>query len=138
MRILAVHCGLGSDTWLAVVMRPISVRASPPLHAASLLIYLWIARTFPANGSFTSEQAALYNAVLTVQKHLISLCTESSEMSIMQIHWESCTLLRKELERIGFQFVLGAGTLDTLYPHLVGHPVGIGAPSMCRPLENGS
>ena len=93
----------------------------------SLFINLPAARTFPANGSFTSEQAALYNAVLTVQKHLISLCTESSGMSILQIHWESCNLLRKELERIGFRFVLGAGTLDTLYPHLVGHPVGIGA-----------
>ncbi|PIL36606.1 hypothetical protein GSI_00295 [Ganoderma sinense ZZ0214-1] len=84
-----------------------------------------ITRTFPANGSFTPEQATLYNAVLTVQKQLVSLCTESSGMSIIQIHWESCNLLRKELERIGFRFVLGAGTLDTLYPHLVGHPVGI-------------
>ncbi|TBU27708.1 peptidase M24, structural domain-containing protein [Dichomitus squalens] len=84
-----------------------------------------ITRTFPANGSFTSEQATLYNVVLTVQKRLIDLCTESSAMSIVQIHRESCNMLRKELERIGFHFPLGAGTLDALYPHLVGHPVGI-------------
>ncbi|KAH9853384.1 peptidase M24, structural domain-containing protein [Lenzites betulinus] len=84
-----------------------------------------ITRTYPANGSFTPEQATLYNALLTVQKHLITLCTESSGMSVLQIHRESCTMLRKELERIGFSFPLGAGTLDTLYPHLVGHPVGI-------------
>ncbi|KAI0676693.1 peptidase M24, structural domain-containing protein [Trametes maxima] len=84
-----------------------------------------ITRTFPANGSFTPAQATLYNALLGVQKHLITLCTEDSGMSIMQIHRESCTLLRKELERIGFNFPLGAGTLDTLYPHLIGHPVGI-------------
>ncbi|KAJ8502148.1 hypothetical protein ONZ51_g191 [Trametes cubensis] len=84
-----------------------------------------ITRTFPANGSFTPEQATLYNALLTVQKHLITLCTEAAGMSILQIHRESCTLLRKELERIGFSFPLGAGTLDTLYPHLIGHPVGI-------------
>ncbi|KAI9069540.1 hypothetical protein FKP32DRAFT_1671270 [Trametes sanguinea] len=84
-----------------------------------------ITRTFPANGSFTSEQATLYNALLTVQKHLITLCTEASGMSILQIHRESCTMLRKELERIGFTFPLGAGTLDMLYPHLIGHPVGI-------------
>ncbi|OSD01713.1 hypothetical protein PYCCODRAFT_1436006, partial [Trametes coccinea BRFM310] len=84
-----------------------------------------ITRTFPANGSFTPEQATLYNALLTVQKHLITLCTEDSGMSILQIHRESCTMLRKELERIGFNFPLGAGTLDTLYPHLIGHPVGI-------------
>ncbi|KAI0637633.1 peptidase M24, structural domain-containing protein [Trametes polyzona] len=85
-----------------------------------------ITRTFPANGSFSPEQATLYNALLTVQKHLITLCTEASGMSILQIHRESCTMLRKELERIGFNFPLGAGTLDALYPHLVGHPVGIG------------
>ncbi|CDO74201.1 hypothetical protein BN946_scf185043.g253 [Trametes cinnabarina] len=84
-----------------------------------------ITRTFPANGSFSPEQATLYNALLSVQKHLITLCTEASGMSILQIHRESCTMLRRELERIGFNFPLGAGTLDTLYPHLVGHPVGI-------------
>ena len=119
-------------------MHPISVRAHPVLTPISLFIDRCTARTFPANGSFTPEQATLYNAVLTAQKHLISLCTESSGMSIIQIHWESCNLLRKELERIGFRFVLGAGTLDTLYPHLVGHPVGIGAPFMCEPLEDSS
>ncbi|KAI8984931.1 peptidase M24, structural domain-containing protein [Trametes punicea] len=84
-----------------------------------------ITRTFPANGSFTSEQGTLYNALLTVQKRLIALCTEDSGLSIVQIHRESCNMLRTELERIGFSFPLGAGTLDTLYPHLVGHPVGI-------------
>lgn len=52
-------------------------------------------------------------------------------MSILQIHRESNHLLRKELERIGFSFPLGAGTLDTLYPHLVGHPVGIGELTAC-------
>ena len=84
------------------------------------------ARTFPANGTFTPEQATLYNAVLTVQKQLIALCTEASGMSLMQIHMKSCNLMRKELERIGFRFPLGAGSVDTLYPHLIGHPVGIG------------
>ena len=87
-----------------------------------------IARTFPANGTFTSAQSDLYNAVLAVQKYLITLCTEKTGMSIVQIHRESCTLLRMELEQIGFRFPLGAGTLDTLYPHLIGHPVGIGKP----------
>ncbi|KAI0706938.1 peptidase M24, structural domain-containing protein [Cerioporus squamosus] len=84
-----------------------------------------ITRTFPANGTFTPQQATLYNAVLTVQKHLVALCTEASGMSIMQIHRESCNMIRKELDRIGFRFPLGAGSLDTLYPHLIGHHVGI-------------
>ena len=53
-------------------------------------------------------------------------------MSIIQLHRESTVLLRAELERIGFRFPLGSGSLDMLYPHLVGHPVGIGASlSLC-------
>ncbi|KAH9921540.1 peptidase M24, structural domain-containing protein [Epithele typhae] len=84
-----------------------------------------ITRTFPANGKFTPEQAALYTAVLEVQKHLITLCTEEADMSIMHLHRESSSKLRRELDRIGFNFPLGSGSLDTLYPHLVGHPVGI-------------
>ena len=109
----------------AAVTRQTSV-SSKDAERLDLRLRHRAARTFPANGTFTSEQATLYNAVLTVQKRLVALCTEASGMSIMQLHWESCTLMRKELERIGFNFPLGAGTLDVLYPHLIGHPVGIG------------
>lgn len=40
-------------------------------------------------------------------------------------------MMRKELDRIGFRFPLGAGSLDTLYPHLIGHHVGIGEYTVC-------
>ena len=88
------------------------------------------ARTYPANGKFTPAQAALYTAVLKAQKYLITLCTESACLSLAQIHRESCQALRKELNQIGFNLngVSGAGDLERiLYPHYVGHPLGIGA-----------
>ncbi|OBZ71886.1 Intermediate cleaving peptidase 55 [Grifola frondosa] len=84
-----------------------------------------ITRTFPASGSFTSAQAELYGAVLAAQKHLVGLCSVSTGHSLAQLHRLSCDALGAELTRIGFELPLGAGTLDTLYPHFVGHPVGI-------------
>ncbi len=87
------------------------------------------ARTYPASGKFSSPQAALYSALLQVQKYLITLCTESARLSLAQIHRESCEMLRKELGKIGFNLtgVAAAGDLERiLYPHYVGHPLGIG------------
>ncbi|KAJ3558616.1 hypothetical protein NM688_g819 [Phlebia brevispora] len=87
-----------------------------------------ITRTYPASGNFTPAQAALYNAVLQVQKYLITLCTENTQLSLAQIHRESCEGLRKELNNIGFNLygIAGAGDLERiLYPHYVGHPLGI-------------
>ncbi|KAF7799118.1 hypothetical protein EIP86_010348 [Pleurotus ostreatoroseus] len=87
-----------------------------------------ITRTYPATGKFTPAQAALYNAVLQVQKYLVTLCTEATQISLAQIHRESCEALRKELNEIGFNLkgIAGAGDLERiLYPHYVGHPLGI-------------
>lgn len=88
-----------------------------------------IARTYPANGRFTSAQASLYSAVLRAQKYLVTLCTESTHISLAQIHRESLESLRQELNKIGFnlQGVTGSEDLERiLYPHYVGHPLGIG------------
>ncbi|KAI0699804.1 peptidase M24 [Cytidiella melzeri] len=87
-----------------------------------------ITRTYPVNGKFSSAQAALYSAVLQAQKYLVSLCTESAQLSLAQIHRESLEALRNELGKIGFnlQGLSGAGDLERiLYPHYVGHPLGI-------------
>ncbi|PSR77059.1 hypothetical protein PHLCEN_2v8092 [Hermanssonia centrifuga] len=86
-------------------------------------------RTYPVSGKFSSPQAALYSALLQAQKYLITLCTESARLSLAQIHRESCEMLRKELGKIGFNLtgVAAAGDLERiLYPHYVGHPLGIG------------
>ncbi|KAG9317064.1 peptidase M24 [Chiua virens] len=63
-----------------------------------------ITRTYPASGSFSGPQKDLYMAVLNAQKTLISLCTESTELSLHQLH--------RDLERV-------------LYPHFLSHPIGI-------------
>lgn len=84
------------------------------------------ARTFPASGSFTSAQADLYGALLSAQKQLVALCTARSGLSLAQLHHRSVELLGKELTRIGFDLGVMGGRLTELYPHFIGHPVGIG------------
>lgn len=87
---------------------------------------IWAARTFPVSGSFTSAQADLYGALLSAQKQLVALCTARSGLSLAQLHHRSVELLGKELTRIGFDLGLMGGRLTELYPHFIGHPVGIG------------
>lgn len=87
------------------------------------------ARTYPASGSFSTAQATLYSAVLAAQKQLITMCTESANVSLADLHRESCNLIRTELNKIGFNLhgATGAGDVErVLYPHYVGHPIGIG------------
>lgn len=100
-----------------------------------------ITRTFPVSGTFTPAQRALYQAVLNVQKQCVSLlCTGSTapsasdalsggqeaRVSLSALHRLSIRLLTEELVKIGFSFSsFGREVEDILYPHLVGHGVGI-------------
>ncbi|KAF5364376.1 hypothetical protein D9756_000893 [Leucocoprinus leucothites] len=89
-----------------------------------------VARTFPASGKFSTAQAELYSAVLTVQKELIKDCSESAGYTLHQLHRKSCMRLREELTKLGFNFkssMLGGDTdLErVLYPHFLSHPIGI-------------
>ncbi|KAJ7896040.1 peptidase M24 [Mycena olivaceomarginata] len=74
-------------------------------------------RSFPASGTFTAPQRDLYAAVLSVQKALIGLCTESFTTVLAQ-------LLREELKQIGLD--VRANDLEqVLFPHYVSHPIGL-------------
>lgn len=99
-----------------------------------------ITRTFPVSGRFTAPQRALYQAVLNVQKKCISMiCTgslmpspgssltggESSNLTIPALHRLSCQLLTEELNKLGFNLGSSRNVEEQLYPHLVGHGVGI-------------
>lgn len=86
--------------------------------------YCIVARTYPANGTFTAPQRELYAAVLSVQKALVSMCHEGSNMTMYDLHRKSCDLLRQELLQLGFQ--LQPGDIERLYPHFISHPIGIG------------
>lgn len=75
--------------------------------------------------------------MLQAQKYLITLCTESAGLSLAQIHRESVSALTNELNKIGFNLRGLSGIEDlerSLYPHYIGHPLGIGRPSFfhCR------
>ncbi|EGO27136.1 hypothetical protein SERLADRAFT_434905 [Serpula lacrymans var. lacrymans S7.9] len=84
-----------------------------------------LTRTYPASGTFTAPQKELYSVVLSVQKALIQMCTESHRLNLYELHRKSCDLLKQGLGQIGFQ--LRTGDLERiLYPHFLGHPIGIG------------
>lgn len=93
------------------------------------------ARTFPANGAFTEPQAMLYTALLNAQKQLITLCTEGSRLSILQLHQQSGVLLAHELGRVGLDLGPNAKRLSIVYAHSVGHPVGVGTQTSQRANE---
>ncbi|TFK22199.1 peptidase M24 [Coprinopsis marcescibilis] len=84
-----------------------------------------ITRTFPASGVFTSAQRDLYSAVLSVQKQLINLCSEAAGISMQELHRMSVTLLKQELNQIGFRLGLEGDLERVLYPHYLSHPIGI-------------
>ncbi|KIK55353.1 hypothetical protein GYMLUDRAFT_231086 [Collybiopsis luxurians FD-317 M1] len=82
-----------------------------------------ITRTYPANGTFTEPQRDLYAAVLSAQKAVVAMCHEGSHVTLYELHRKSCELLRQELRQLGFD--LHQGDLERLYPHFIGHPIGI-------------
>jgi intermediate cleaving peptidase 55 len=83
-----------------------------------------ITRTWPVSGRFSAPQLDIYSAVLLVEKECIKLCTLESNMSLDDLHNKSCELMRIELNNLGFN--LNGGVMErTLYPHFLGHPLGI-------------
>ncbi|CUA69292.1 X-Pro aminopeptidase [Rhizoctonia solani] len=86
-----------------------------------------ITRTFPVgpDGQFTPPQRELYAAILEVQKHLVTFCTEESKESLNSLHNQSVDLLKKSLRRVGFDLGMGGKLIDRLYPHYLTHPIGI-------------
>lgn len=83
-----------------------------------------ITRTWPARGKFSPAQRDLYEAVLCVQRKGVSLCRASSGMTLDGIHHATEALLKTELAGLGFD-MSKAGALESVYPHHVGHYVGL-------------
>lgn len=82
-----------------------------------------ITRTWPISGKFSSPQKDLYEAILTVQRASVALCREDANLSLDQIHRLTEQGLRKQLEEIGFD--LRGNAMGVLFPHHVGHYVGL-------------
>ncbi|KAH8887533.1 Creatinase/aminopeptidase [Thozetella sp. PMI_491] len=82
-----------------------------------------ITRTWPIGGKFSPAQKDLYEAVLKVQRASVSLCRESAGLTLDQIHRSTETGLTDQLRQLGFD--MSGNALDVLFPHHVGHYVGV-------------
>lgn len=82
-----------------------------------------ITRTWPVSGKFSAPQKDLYEMILKVQRSSVALCRESAGMSLDKIHEVTEHGLREGLKDIGFD--MGGNALQILFPHHVGHYVGL-------------
>ncbi|KFA76248.1 hypothetical protein S40288_03596 [Stachybotrys chartarum IBT 40288] len=82
-----------------------------------------ITRTWPVSGKFTPAQRDLYEAVLKVQRTGVALCRQSANMSLDDIHRITARGLVEQLKPLGFDVSLS--TIDQLFPHHVGHYIGL-------------
>lgn len=82
-----------------------------------------ITRTWPLNGKFSDPQRDLYNAILKVQQSCVSLCREDADMTLDKLHRVTEDHLRSGLKDLGFD--LDNNGLDLLFPHHVGHYIGL-------------
>ena len=82
-----------------------------------------ISRTWPVSGKFTAAQRDLYEAVLNVQRTGVSLCRESANMSLEDIHGITVRGLVDQLRGIGFN--VDMANISQLFPHHVGHYIGL-------------
>ncbi|CAF9922164.1 hypothetical protein IMSHALPRED_005600 [Imshaugia aleurites] len=82
-----------------------------------------ITRTWPISGTFTPAQKDLYNAVLTTQRHCISLCRANANVSLDELHMTAETNLKDHLKQLGFD--MSGNALEALFPHHLGHYIGL-------------
>ncbi|KAI0408335.1 peptidase M24, structural domain-containing protein [Xylaria palmicola] len=82
-----------------------------------------ITRTWPASGKFSPAQRDLYSAVLKAQRSSVSLCRASANLTLDQLHAVTERALRQELTQLGFD--LSGNAMNLLFPHHVGHYIGL-------------
>ncbi|GMM32010.1 aminopeptidase [Martiniozyma asiatica (nom. inval.)] len=84
-----------------------------------------ISRTWPVNGKFTNYQRDLYEAVLEVQKRLINECMAKNGHSLNDLHNLSVNWMTESLKNVGFSNLQSWECAKYLYPHYVGHNLGL-------------
>ncbi|KAL9057689.1 MAG: hypothetical protein Q9162_002163 [Coniocarpon cinnabarinum] len=82
-----------------------------------------ITRTWPINGKFTAAQKDLYMTILDVQRTCVALCRANANMSLDKLHGVADAALRQGLVELGFD--LSKGAMDILFPHHLGHYIGL-------------
>ncbi|KAK6459556.1 peptidase M24, structural domain-containing protein [Scheffersomyces xylosifermentans] len=86
-----------------------------------------ISRTWPNTpAGFTDPQRDIYEAVLNTNRKCIDMCDESRDVSLHDIHEFSVKSLLEELKNLtGFQGITSQDVSRTLYPHYIGHHLGL-------------
>lgn len=82
-----------------------------------------ITRTWPVDGAFTAAQKDLYEAVLGVQRNIISLCRQDAKLSLDDLHTTTEAGLSHALKDLGFD--VSGDAMRVLFPHHVSHYVGL-------------
>ena len=87
-----------------------------------------ITRTFPANGKFSTEQKAIYEAVLRVQLAVIERVRPG--VPYMALQTLACELITQELIVLGLlqgdvQALIDQGAYKAFYMHFIGHWLGL-------------
>ncbi|KAK0743137.1 peptidase M24, structural domain-containing protein [Schizothecium vesticola] len=82
-----------------------------------------ITRTWPLSGRFSPAQRDLYEVVLSAQRAGVARCRADADVSLDDIQRMTEGLLREGLRGLGFE--LGRDGLARLFPHHVGHYVGL-------------
>lgn len=82
-----------------------------------------ITRCWPNNGRFTDAHKDMYQMLLNAQKTCVALCRESADTTLDKLHKITENLLRDGLKDLGFN--LSGDAMDILFPHHVGHFIGL-------------
>ena len=82
-----------------------------------------ITRTWPVSGKFSSAQRDLYQAVLNVQRSLISLCRGTANMTLDKLHNVAEQQLTEQLNQVGFN--ISGKDIEALFPHHLSHYIGM-------------
>ncbi len=80
-----------------------------------------ITRTFPANGRFTTEQKAIYQAVYDAQEEVFKMCKEGILYSSLDVRTRE--VISSRLIQLGL--IKDARELSQYYPHGVSHHLGL-------------
>lgn len=87
-------------------------------------------RTIPANGKFTPDQRAVYQAVLNTQKAVIAMAKPG--LYWPEVAYENAKIMAKDLQELGLfrkEFsideIIESGALAAFYPHGLGHGMGL-------------
>jgi intermediate cleaving peptidase 55 len=84
-----------------------------------------ITRTFPVSGKFTDVEKDLYTVVLASLKSCVKMCSEEARVNLYDLHDQSKKVLLEEFKQIGLDFSQNDNLFNQIYPHFVGHPLGL-------------